>query len=271
MPRLPNNARLWKERAEIDYIGPFVKAWAAFNAWFREESGTRKDRDGLEFVKTRVNPVRSEIIPLLAPPENGSDGRPRPDSEDAQELKLLIADLHKYLEQFRIEVAREDDVLEQITFSSVAIRQRLSLPQSTMSRSTTYTVNKQSGQWISTIANRTGQITATITQTEYDAAGLIVHPQCAALSQTVRGNLLGLYQTCCPRPMSNLLVGAERPIIAGEREFRCTSEELFFGLVEVIYSLRNSLLHGELQPDERAFRAYEPAYRIVMRFLNCVR
>lgn len=45
MARLPNNARLWKERAEIDYIGPFVKAWAAFNAWFREESGSRRDRD----------------------------------------------------------------------------------------------------------------------------------------------------------------------------------------------------------------------------------
>ena len=28
MPHLPENARLWLERAEIDYIGPFVKAWA---------------------------------------------------------------------------------------------------------------------------------------------------------------------------------------------------------------------------------------------------
>jgi hypothetical protein len=271
MPRLPNNARLWKERAEIDYIGPFVKAWAAFNAWFREEAGTRRDREGLEFVKTRANPVRSEIIPLLAPPENGPDGRPRTDSEDAQELKLLISDLHKFLEQYRIEVAREDDLLEQITFTSVAIRQRLQLPQSTVSRSITYTVNRQNGQWISTVANRTGQTTATIMQADYDEAGLIIHPQYVALSQTVRGHLLGLYQTCCPRPTSNLLAGTERPIIAGERQFRCTSEELFFGLVEVIYALRNSLLHGELQPDERAFRAYEPAYRIVMRFLNCVR
>jgi len=74
-----------------------------------------------------------------------------------------------------------------------------------------------------------------------------------------------------PRPLTNHLVGAERPILVGELEFRCTSEELFFGLIEVINALRNSLLHGELQPDERAFRAYEPAYRIIMRFLNCVR
>lgn len=271
MARLPNNALLWKERAEIDYIGPFVKAWAAFNAWFREEARSRKDRDGLEYVKTRVNPVRSEIIPLLRPRGNGPDGRPRPDSEEAQELKLLIADLHRFLEQYSIEVVREGDTLERITFTSVSIRQRLPLPQTTTSRAVTFTVNKQNGQWISTVSNRAGAVITTITQTDYDEDSLIVHPQYVGLSQTQQGHLRGLYQTCCPRPMSNLLVGAEHSIAAGDIEFRCTSEELFFGLVEVIYALRNSLLHGELQPDERAFRAYEPAYRIVMRFLDCVR
>jgi hypothetical protein len=260
-----------KERAEIDYIGPFVKAWAAFNAWFREESGTRKDRDGLEFVKTRVNPVRSEIVPLLRPRENRADGRPRLESEDSQELKLLIADLHRFLEQYQIEVAREDDMLERITLTSVAIRQRVQLPQSTESRAITYAVDKQHGQWISTVTNRAGDVSARITQADYDEDDLIVHPQYAGLSQTMQGHLRGLYQFCCPRPKSNLLIGNEEPIIAGDVEFRCTNEELYFGLIEVIYSLRNSLLHGELQPDERAFRAYEPAYRIVMRFIECIR
>lgn len=271
MARLPNNARLWKERAEIDYIGPFVKSWAAFNAWFREEAASRKDRVGLEYLKTRVNPVRSEIIPLLRPRENGPDGRLRPDNEEAQELKLLIADLHRFLEVYQIEVARDDDVLERITFTSVAIRPRVQLPQSTINRAITYTVDKQNSRWTSTVTNRGGQVAATITQADYDEAALIVHPQYAALSATMQGHLRGLYQVCCPRPLTNLLVGAENPIAAGDLEFRCTSEELFFGLVEVIYALRNSLLHGELQPDERAFRAYEPAYRIVMRFLDCVR
>jgi hypothetical protein len=271
MARLPQNARLWKERAEIDYIGPFVKAWAAFNAWFREDSGSRRDRDGLEYVKARVNPVRSEVIPLLRPIENGPDGRPRPDSEDAQELKLLVADLHRLLEQFQIEVARDDDTLERITFTSVAIRQRIGLPQTTASRAITYAVDKQHGNWISTVANRTGVVVATIIQADYNEAELIIHPGYVALSTTMQGHLRGLYRLCCPRPMSNLLVGSEQAIVAGDFEFKCTAEELFFGLVEVIYALRNSLLHGELQPDERAFRTYEPAYRIVMRFLGCIR
>jgi hypothetical protein len=49
--------------------------------------------------------------------------------------------------------------------------------------------------------------------------------------------------------------------------FECTDHQLFAGLIEIIYFMRNVLLHGELQPHEQAFAAYEPAYRIVMRLL----
>ena len=37
---LPPHAVDWMSRAEIDYIGPFLKAWAAFNAWYRDASGS---------------------------------------------------------------------------------------------------------------------------------------------------------------------------------------------------------------------------------------
>jgi hypothetical protein len=49
-----------------------------------------------------------------------------------------------------------------------------------------------------------------------------------------------------------------------------TNDQLFAALIEVIYALRNALLHGELQPHGQAFTAYEHAYRIVMRFLGCL-
>jgi hypothetical protein len=39
--------RVEDERADIDYIGLFVKGWAAFNAWFRHASNSRRDIDGL--------------------------------------------------------------------------------------------------------------------------------------------------------------------------------------------------------------------------------
>ena len=265
MARLPQNARLWKERAEIDYIGPFVKAWAAFNAWFREETGSRRDRDGIDYVKTRPNPVRAEILPLLAPQGSGAE------PEAAQEFKLLIADLHRLLEQFHIEVARDDDVLERITFRAVQIKRRADLPQSRTYNRHVYTVQKTSGNWESNVVSESGVVRATVVQPQYDESALITDEQYSWLSVAQQAQLRSLYQECCPRPMSNMLVGIEPAIPAGDFHFRCTSEELLFSLIEVIYALRNSLLHGELQPDERAFRTYEPAYRIVMKFLECIR
>jgi hypothetical protein len=45
---------------------------------------------------------------------------------------------------------------------------------------------------------------------------------------------------------------------------------MFAALIEVIYAMRNALLHGESQPHRQAFATYEPAYRIVMWFLGCL-
>jgi hypothetical protein len=46
---------------------------------------------------------------------------------------------------------------------------------------------------------------------------------------------------------------------------------MFSGVVDIVYAMRNALLHGELHPHENAFAAYEFAYRIVMRFLQPLR
>ena len=81
MSNLPESARLWYERAEIDYIGPFVKAWASFNAWFRNASGSRRDFDGLRYVKENTNPVRSTFIPLLREAQRDGHGDFLPDDE----------------------------------------------------------------------------------------------------------------------------------------------------------------------------------------------
>ena len=81
MPNLPESARLWYERAEIDYIGPFVKAWASFNAWFRHASGSRRDFEGLRYVKENASPVRSATIPLLRRVQTDGHGNVLPDEE----------------------------------------------------------------------------------------------------------------------------------------------------------------------------------------------
>ena len=90
MAHLPESARLWRERAEIDYIGPFVKAWASFNAWYRHASNKRTDAEGLRYVKQQPNPVRNGIMPLLRHVQHDRHGNVVPDQEPSQKFKLLI-------------------------------------------------------------------------------------------------------------------------------------------------------------------------------------
>jgi hypothetical protein len=45
---------------------------------------------------------------------------------------------------------------------------------------------------------------------------------------------------------------------------------LFAGMVEVLYEMRCTLFHGELAPTKEAVVCYEPAFRLVRRFLDCV-
>ncbi|MEO3430539.1 hypothetical protein AAFN88_16895 [Pelagibius sp. CAU 1746] len=272
MPHLPENARLWLERAEIDYIGPFVKAWASFNAWYREASGERRDSEALRYVKDRPNPVRNSIVPLLQPVRTDGHGNVLPDTEPAQKFKLLVRDLHVCLDSFHIEILREEQV-ERISFRAVCLGRGVQVPQSFDAYGLRYRVEKANGRWKSTVraVNDPADVRAEIEQDSYSVDGLQVHEQYAWISLAQRASLLNLYKRCNPRPFTDLFAGDGDCIAAGDVEFRCSDEQLFAAMIEIIYAMRNALLHGELQPHEQAFATYEPAYRIVMKFLDCLR
>ena len=196
-----------------------------------------------------------------------------PDEERAQKFKLLVRDLHVALDTFHIEVAREV-VLERISFRSVCLVRGLNLPQTRDAYGLHYRVDRiEGGRWKCTVrsAANDADIRADIVIDTFDVASLQGDQQYRAITSAQRAFLLGLFRSCDPRPLSDLFVGSGPSIIAGDVEFRCTDDQLFCAIVEVIYAMRNALLHGELQPHEQAFAAYEPAYRIVMKFLDALR
>lgn len=259
---LPPQAEQWMKRAEIDYIGPFVKAWAAFNAWYRDDSRKDSERAMLDWVKTEPNPVRRGILAHL-----------RNDTAEAQALKQAIADLQLRLDDIHFEIKKKG-VNEQISLRSVCIAPKNFQREQIERSGQRFKAEKIRGGDIEITVTtvRNGNVKFQHVQAQYDPNAVYGHADFAAnLSEAQQTTLRQFYDGCNPRPMRDLLRGGADRLQVGAMEFQCTPEELLSGLIETIYAMRNALLHGEVDPDPRVLACYEPAYRIVMMFLGCVR
>jgi len=261
---LPPHAVEWMSRAEIDYIGPFVKAWAAFNAWYRHASGQAQERGMLDWVKTQPNPVRRGILPLL---------RNDNDTAETLALKQAIFDLQLRLDDIHFEVTRKG-VNEQISLRSVCIKPK-NFSHDRMERNGhEFKAAKITGGniQISVTSIRSGSVKFLHVQDQYDPNAVWALPIFTGnLSVPQQTTLREFYDSCNPRPMRDLLRDGTDRLQVGAMEFRCTSQDLLSGMIETIYAMRNALLHGEVDPDPKVLSCYEPAYRIVMAFLRCVR
>ena len=250
-------------RAEIDYIGPFVKAWAAFNAWYRHASEKAQERAMLEYVKSQPNSVRRSILPLL---NNGNE------TTDAMALKQAVYDLHQNLDAIHLEVTRKG-VNERISLRTVCIHPKHLENERLERNGLEYRASKVQGGAIEiTVSSlRTGQQKFQHTQPQYEPHEVYALPDFKNLSTAQRTRLRQFYDACNPRPMCDLVQGVGPSlVIVATMQLRCSPEDLLSGLVETIYAMRNALLHGEVDPDAKVLACYEPAYRIVMQFLACI-
>lgn len=264
MPLSPH-AAAWMNRAEIDYIGPFVKAWAAFNSWFREVSREGQERAMLNWVKSQPNAVRRGIMPLLRE-DNGTA------TAAGLAFQQAVSDLQQRLDAIQLEVMRKG-VRERVSLRTVCIYPRQLNHERIEHRRNEFSVQRVAGGHIQVrVASvATGTERFNETQVQYDPTALYALNSFGGLSNDQQTRLRELYDSCNPRPMIDLLRNGAPPLQIAAVEFRCTDEELFSGLVETIYAMRNALLHGEVELDPKVLACYEPAYRIVLSFLDCVR
>ena len=263
---LPPHAQDWMNRAEIDYIGPFVKAWAAFNAWYRLASGEALERAMLNYIVSHANSqLRRRGLPLFREDNN---------TAESVALKQAIGDLHIRLDAIHLEVTRKNGLAERVSLREVCLRPFNLQNENRVRHSHEYRARKIAGGniEITVTAQVSGAVRFQHTQAEYFPADVYALPAFAAnLSNPQQTNLRQFYEGCNPRPMTDLVLGGGPQLQAGSVVLQCTAPDLLAGLVETIYTMRNALLHGEVDPDPLVLACYEPAYRIVMTFLGCVR
>ena len=77
--------------------------------------------------------------------------------------------------------------------------------------------------------------------------------------------MLTCYRAVNPQRIRTLLAedGSQDLLRMDSYTFVRDPAAIFAGVVDVLYSLRNLLFHGELVPDRETNRTYEPAYHLL--------
>ena len=250
--------------SDIDYVGQFVKSWLAFNAWYRSAYTETQDRKIITEIKWQGNPVLSKLRPMLETA-----------SEEAEQFRAEIGMLHNRLEGYEIHSGKGEEKAR-ISLRDVYLKDNSAFSKSETFWGYPFLVQRNAGGEVETeVKGRNGNVLLAHSQPKFDLTGLTAIASYRALTQNLQAFLAQLYKEANPKWICDLTSFQDkdpnnREIKCGVYGFLCGKDALFAGVVETVYKLRCTLFHGELVPTKDAIECYEPAFRIVRRFLECV-
>lgn len=261
MPNLKDNLKRWRESAEIDWFSHFIKAWIPFNAWMTDTYGDLSDRDLLDKVKLGSNVVFNRVVQMLEPKKDSS--------QDAEEFRLQVAELHRLLQGCLIEGRRG-----RVSFETVDIGHNVLTEEIVTKWRREFRVKRDhpnKGDVTLAMTDTKSVLVFNLTQSTYDRRALEDDLAFQKLAPANRTCLLGMYENVSPRIVRSVLAdgGSKDALRLGNTDFIYDTPKVFSAVVDVVYSLRNALFHGSITPNEQHNEIYGPAYHIVMRFVRC--
>lgn len=247
--------REWYEKSEIDYFSAFVKAYIPFNAWMNDHfKGEKTDRDMLERVKNDSNTFRQKILTLLKLKDTAGFA-----------FRGAIGLLHGALEEST--VANNG---EKISFQNVVICKNPITNVTQSYHGIQYSAKYEQTTGLTTVEvkeNKSCNVLVSLSERGYpDDDVVIKNPRVKALNQSRLDYLLGVYRQVNPRKEESLLYQGRKKnegIVCGAYKMIEKEEKLAAGLVEILYSLRNALFHGVIDPNKDANKVYGAAYQIM--------
>ena len=241
---------------EVDYFSAFIKAWIAFNSWYRSEYMERTDREIIEKLKAESNRFKDYIETLLDQNNN---------SDEASNFKKNLKDLQMALVNAAIVTQERGGINKQISFSEIAINNPKVLAEGDY-RTTHYKIQR-TRQKVTTLVYKKSNPNAILFQLEqekYDETTLNIHADFLRLGAEQQGQCKAFYKEICPYVTESILTKDRDNNIVFIEERSQVSR----GIVEVLYLLRYSLMHGEVRPDSNSMRVYKYAYNILFGILK---
>lgn len=241
---------------DIDYFSAFIKAWIAFNSWYRSEYTERTDRDIIEKLKTNSNRFKGYIETLLDPNNI---------SEESTSFKSNLNKMQNALVEAAIVTQERSGVNQQILFSQIAINNPKDKIEEDY-RYTHYSI-KRTRQNIVTVVSKKGEPSTEyfrFEQEAYDETAFDVHSDFLRMRTEQRGQCKAFYKEVRPYLTESVIEKDRNNNIVFVSERAKVSR----GLIEVLYLLRCSLMHGEVFPDQNSSEVYKYAYYILVAILK---
>ena len=241
---------------DIDYYSAFIKAWIAFNSWYRSEYRERTDREIIEKLKTESNRFKGYIETLLDTNNN---------TDEAISFKKNLDNLQSALVSAAIVTQERGGMNQQISFSEIAINNPKTLAEGDY-RVTHYKIQR-TRQKVTTLVHRKNNpadVYFQFEQDRYDETELDVHADFLRLGIEQQGQCKAFYKEVRPYVVESVLrKDRDNNII-----FINERSKVSRGVIEVLYLLRCSLMHGEVTPDNNSLEVYKYAYYVLAEVLK---
>lgn len=186
-------------------------------------------------------------------------------SDEAIIFKKNLKDLQAALVNAAIVTQERDGINQQISFSEIAINNPKRVAEGDY-RVTHYKVQR-TNEKISTLVHKKNDPTTIYFQFEqkkYDETELDVHADFLRLGIEQQGQCKAFYKEICPYVIESVLTRDKDNKV----EFIAERSQVSRGIIEVLYLLRCSLMHGEVFPDNNAMEVYKYAYSILAAILK---
>lgn len=246
---------------KVDYYSAFIKAWIAFNSWYRAKYSDKQDKEIIEKIKSQNNEFKNYIKSLL----NSSD-------DESKKFKNSIGNLHLALLKSAIMTQERSATTEQISFANIAMVNTKNTCDESYRFSRYILKRTNSGVEIQILnRNNPNNIIFQLSQAKYNVLELESNNDFKRLSPETRSQLKYFYKEIHPYTVETIIKkdkSSNDRNIFSDIHFVDNNEKIAIALIDVLYLLRCSLMHGQVSPDNNSMEVYKYSYEILSAILK---
>lgn len=254
----------WIAKAEPDFYTMFVKVWIPFNAWYFTEYNTKNDSVALKQIKDTRNKIRNRIEALLLNDDN-----------ESKAFRFNLAQLH-----FQLENRRVMNYGSIVSFQNIVIEDYLPSPSTDSDKTGNIykAIPDKTKGYRAVIVAKSGKTLMDKTFNPYSFNNLIVDSQYVALNDAkVQEKIRLCFANINPeKPISIISksrIKSEYIMLDSDLkiQFINDTELIAKALIQILYTLRCLLFHGELDPTEINQSIYEYSFGILKTLIKELR